>query len=159
MAAGGSPHSGRAGLGAWQIWDDLLKLDVPAWSSRPEVWRQLIDIVRGPSRPTVIRAELCQASLLRGQPFAVMMPDTSISRLRSQRRPRPIGSYRIAYASSVLEGLIPAAGQLASVGKHPCSSTKVRKATIPSSSRASDSSVSATASPSNTLGGFVSVGT
>ncbi len=50
---------------------------------------------------------------------------------------------------------MPAAVQLAPVGKHPCSSTKVRKAMIPSSSRRSDSSVSATASPSNTPGGFV----
>lgn len=36
---------------AWQICDDLRELDVPAWSSKPHVWRELIDIVGGPWPP------------------------------------------------------------------------------------------------------------
>jgi len=66
----------------WKIWDDLRKLDVPAWSSRPDVWRQLIDIVRGPwpsFRPRFVHRDFQHYNVLwsRGRPTSVLDWDSA----------------------------------------------------------------------------------
>lgn len=61
----------------WQMWDDLRELAVPTWSKWPEVWRQLIEIVRGPwpaYRPCFVHRDFQQYNVLwsRGRPTGVV---------------------------------------------------------------------------------------